>query len=179
MKRLVVATLAAGAVAATGCGGIHTRTVTHISTVTHVVTTHPKPKIILHTKTVTVSRATTANSQNTCPASPSVNVEQWDSGHQANGLPCGAVPAAPGTTESVPNAHPCGVPLNPALENTPACQAVLRSEQQNSCGISGTAPCQDGPNGLPLGCAIITPATYQPAGTSGKCSGIPVGKECC
>ena len=30
MKRIVVATLAAGAVAAAGCGGIHTRTVTHI-----------------------------------------------------------------------------------------------------------------------------------------------------
>ena len=187
MKRILVATLAAGALAAAGCGGTHTRTVTHIRTVTQVVTTHPKPKIILHTKTVTVSQAptptqttaTTATSQNTCPASPSVNVKQFDSGHQANGLSCGAVPAAPGTTESVPNAHPCGVPLDPALEHTPACQAVLRSEQQNSCGISGTAPCQDGPNGLPLGCAMVTPATYQPAGTPGKCSGIPVGKECC
>ena len=176
MKRIVVATLGAGAVAVAGCGGIHTRIVTHTHTVTHIVMTHPKPKIILHTKTVTVTPAT---SQNTCPASPSANVEQFDSGHQANGLPCGAVPAAPVHGNSIPGAHPCGVPLDPALENTPACQAVLRSEQQNSCGISGTAPCQDGPNGLPLGCAIITPATYEPAGTPGKCSGIPVGKECC
>jgi hypothetical protein len=177
---MIAAALSGMAILA-GCGSTHTKTVTRTKTVTHVLRAHRK--IIHRTKTVTVSRAptptqttaTTATSQNTCPASPSVNVGQWDSGHQANGLPCGAVPAAAGTGNAIPGEHPCGVPLDPALEHTPACQKVLRSE--SGCGVAGTpSTCQ---GGQPLGCTMITPATYQPAGAPGKCSGIPVGKECC
>ncbi len=139
MKRTVVATLAAGAVAAAGCGGTHTRTVTHIRTVTHVVKTHPKPKIIHRTKTVTVSQAPAPT-----PA------------------PAQTTPAQTTPTPNVPftNAHPCGVPA------------------QADCNPNASPP---GPNGVPVGCQIMTPATYQPPGTTpaGKCMGVPVGKECC
>ena len=142
MKRIVVPTLAAGALAAAGCGATHTRTVTHISTVTHVVTTHPKPKIILHTKTVTVTQAPTPT-QTTATTATSQNT-----------------PAQTTPTPNVPftNAHPCGVPV------------------EAGCNPKANLP---GPNGVPQGCMIVTPANYVPPGQPGLCPGSPVGSECC
>ncbi len=63
----------------------------------------------------------------------------------------------------------------PAPAPTPTTTPSAPSTQP--CGIQSSSTCPNGQQ--PLGCTIITPATYTPPGTPGKCSGIPVGKECC
>ena len=72
--------------------------------------------------------------------------------------PTQTTPAQTTPTQTLPftNAHPCGVPA------------------QTGCDPKASTP---GPNGLPVGCEIVTPAMAQV--TSGKCAGMTVGAECC
>ena len=85
--------------------------------------------------------------------------------------------ARPARRRGRPDSHPAGYNRAGARRRGGEALRAGHTTLLSGCGVAGTpSTCQ---GGQPLWCEIITPATYQQPGTLGKCSGIPVGMECC
>lgn len=108
------------------------------------------------------------------PYPPCPNGEETSGAHANVDHPvyCLVAQQTPPPTTSTPTSSPTTPSGTPE-----ACQP---DETPINGGTQCSAPSGSGQPSQPLPpCPVITPATYLPPGTPGKCSGIAVGQTCC